>query len=319
MLKYSLRKILIIFISLILANFMGFSFAFLVSPTAMAGNPYAHRSSETFPVLPAYLGYIKRIMQGDFGETFSGESVLVVIQRVGVNSLGLMGIALVISIIGGIILGRLAVRRNKRGIAPWLTIFSTIGLASPGFYIAVLLIFLMLQIILSGNSNLQVIPFIGFGWDSHLVLPVITLSLQPMVKIARMVGGLLAEEMEKPYVKASLGFGFKFPIIKRKFAFRSIYSSVILIIASSTRLMMAELIIIERLFNWPGYGSLLSSTLSLGNLSADYLSPPMVAALLTILAAFFLLIDLFATLLARSVDPRLSAELETEIMGKAAL
>jgi ABC-type dipeptide/oligopeptide/nickel transport system permease component len=80
--------------------------------------------------------------------------------------------------------------------------------------------------------------------------------------------------------------------------------------------MMAELIIIERLFNWPGFGRLLGSILSLGNPSADFLSPPMVAALLTILAGFFLLIDMFATLLARSVDPRLGIESELETVGK---
>jgi ABC-type dipeptide/oligopeptide/nickel transport system permease component len=76
--------------------------------------------------------------------------------------------------------------------------------------------------------------------------------------------------------------------------------------------MLAELIIIERLFNWPGYGKLLGSILSLGDTSADFLSPPMVAILITILAAFFLLIDLVATSLARSLDPRLWGGMEQE-------
>jgi ABC-type dipeptide/oligopeptide/nickel transport system permease component len=60
-------------------------------------------------------------------------------------------------------------------------------------------------------------------------------------------------------------------------------------------------------------------TLSLGNPSADYLSPPMVAILLTILVGFFLLIDLIATLLTRWLDPRLRVELELEISGNLAV
>ena len=312
MVKYFLRKFLVIIIALVVANFIGFSFAFLVSPQAMTGNPYAHGSAESFPVIPAYSNYLVQVLHGDFGTTYSGENVLAVVERVGMNSLGLMGIALLISVVGGLSLGRLSVRRNKRGIAPWLTVLSTIGLASPAFYIAVLLIFLAIKIYLSGSVGEKGIPFIGFGWDTHLILPVLALSLQPMVKIARLVGGLLADEMDKLYVQASLGFGMKFSQLKRKFAFRSIISSVIHVIAGSSRLMLAELIIIERLFNWPGYGKLLGSILSLGDTSADFLSPPMVAILITILAAFFLLIDLVATSLARSLDPRLWGGMEQE-------
>lgn len=319
MLKFIARKSLIIIFSLLLANFTGFAFALYVAPMVMAGNPYSHGGSESFQILPIYLDYLQGILKGDFGSTFTGGSVLPVISRVGVVSLGLMSIALLLSVIGGIILGRLAVRRGKPGIASWLTVLSTVGLASPSFYIAVILIFLSLQLLLRGSSGEPLIPFIGFGWDSHLILPVCALALQPMVKIARMVGGLLSEEMEKPYVIASLGFGYKFSKIKRKFAFRSILSSVILIIAASTRVMIAELIIIERLFNWPGLGRLISETLNLGNPSADYLSPPMVAILLTTLAAFFLLIDLFATIISRLLDPRLQVEFESELTSKMAV
>ena len=103
------------------ANFIGFSFAFLLSPQVMAGNPYTHHSSENFPVFPVYWDYLVKCSQGDFGTTYGGERVLDVAWRVGLNSLGLMGIALVISITGGIGLGRLAVRQNKRAIATWLT------------------------------------------------------------------------------------------------------------------------------------------------------------------------------------------------------
>jgi len=212
----------------------------------------------------------------------------------------------------------LAVRRNRSGIAPWLTFVSTLGLALPSFYIAILLIALFLLFFLYGmDSTTPLIPFQGFGWDAHLLLPVLALIIQPTVKIARVTGGLLSEEMEKQYVTSAMSFGFSFRAIKGRLAFRNIIAPVLLTVAASLRVMIAELIIIERLFNWPGLGRLIASVLSTKSTSNDLFSPPMIAILLTLLVGLFLTIDLIATLLARSIDPRLRIPAEIEKQGAA--
>jgi ABC-type dipeptide/oligopeptide/nickel transport system permease component len=80
-----------------------------------------------------------------------------------------------------------------------------------------------------------------------------------------------------------------------------------LTIAGSLRLLVAELIIIERLFSWPGLGRLMSTTLVTHSNSNNFLHPPLVAALLTILVFIFLLADLAASILVRLFDPRIQA------------
>ncbi|MBK8781945.1 MAG: ABC transporter permease [Anaerolineales bacterium] len=263
------------------------------------------------------MNYISNVAQGNFGTTFNGEDVTEAISRVSITSLGLIGISLTLSIVLGVILGRLAVRRNRVGVSTWLTFTSTVGLALPSFYVATLLITLFLFIFLyltTGNTTM--IPFQGFGWDAHLILPVLALTFQPTVKIAQVTGGLLSEELEKQYVTASLSFGHSFKSLKNKFAFRGILAPVLLTIASSLRLMIAELIIIERLFNWPGLGRLIASALNIRAQSQDVLSPPLIAALLTVLVGLFLFIDLFATTLSRVIDPRLRVETETASVSK---
>ena len=318
MTTYLLRRLAFLPLALLIANFVGFAFAFSVSPVVQASNPYASLQTDLPPLLPMYGDYFQGLLRGDFGQTFTRESVLEAISRFSVASLGLLAIALALSVIFGILLGRLAVHRSRNGIAPWLTFLSTIGLALPSFYIAILLIAILLAYFLYGTDlATPSIPFQGFGWDAHLILPVLALAIQPTVKIARVTGGLLSEELEKQYVIAEMAFGFSFQSIKSKFAFRNIVAAVILTVAASLRLMIAELIIIERLFNWPGIGRLIGSVLDLGSTSTDLLSPPMVAALLTLLVGTFLLIDLLATFLARLVDPRLRMDLGAE-RGKEA-
>jgi len=308
---FLLRRLTIFPLSLLIANFIGYAFAFSTSPIVSSSNPYSSGPGDLPPLFPAYWEYLQKAITGDFGETFTREPVLESISRFGTASLGLIGISITLSILLGMAFGRLAVRRNRSGVASWLTFISTVGLALPSFYIAILLIALfVLLAIYATTSVTDLIPFQGFGWDAHLLLPVLTLTIQPTVKIAQVTGGLLSEEMEKQYVSTALSFGHSFRTIKGKFAFRNILAPILLTIAASLRIMIAELIIIERLFNWPGIGRLISTILSRSSNSGDFLAPPMIAALLTILVGTFLLIDLIATFLGRLTDPRLSVEAE---------
>lgn len=308
---FLLRRLTIFPLSLLIANFIGYAFAFSTSPIVSSSNPYSSGPGDLPPLFPAYWEYLQKAITGDFGETFTREPVLESISRFGTASLGLIGISITLSILLGMAFGRLAVRRNRSGVASWLTFISTVGLALPSFYIAILLIALfVLLAIYATTSVTDLIPFQGFGWDAHLLLPVLTLTIQPTVKIAQVTGGLLSEEMEKQYVSTALSFGHSFRTIKSKFAFRNILAPILLTIAASLRIMIAELIIIERLFNWPGIGRLISTILSRSSNSGDFLAPPMIAALLTILVGTFLLIDLIATFLGRLTDPRLSVEAE---------
>lgn len=311
MIRFALRRLATFPIILLLANFVGFAFAFYFEPVVSSSNPYATGEIILPPIFPEYASYLSRFAQLDFGETFNGEPVLATIARLGFNSLVVVLIALALSIMLGIFLGRLAVQRENTRVSSWLTVLATMGLASPGFYIAILLItgFLLLTIYGPGI----VIPFQGFGWDAHLILPVLVLMVQPTVKIAQVTGTTLVDELQKPYVKAGIGLGHTFTTMKNRFAFRNVVAPILQAVAYSARLMVAELIIIERLFNWPGLGKFIGSVIRpAGFFDSVVMTPPTMAALLTVLVLVFLLIDFTTLLIARTVDPRLRMDVHAE-------
>jgi ABC-type dipeptide/oligopeptide/nickel transport system permease component len=312
MLRFGLRRLLTFPLILLLANFTGFAFAFYFEPVVASSNPYISGDIILPPIFPEYFAYLSKFANLDFGLTYNGEPVLIAIARLSLNSFGLVILALTLSIALGIFLGRLAVKRDSLKVSPWLMILSTLGLASPGFYIAILLITLFLLITIYGPG--LVIPFQGFGWDAHLILPVLVLMVQPTVKIAQVTGSTLVDELQKPYVKAGISFGHTFLAMKNRFAFRSVVAPILQAIAYSARLMVAELIIIERLFNWPGLGKFIGIVLqpATGFGSTTVLTPSTMAALLTVLVLIFLLIDLLTILIARMVDPRLRMDVHAE-------
>jgi ABC-type dipeptide/oligopeptide/nickel transport system permease component len=156
------------------------------------------------------------------------------------------------------------------------------------------------------------LPFDGYGWDEHLILPLIALSLRPTLTLAQATSRLLGEELKRQYVVAERSLGYTWHRIRWKTALRNVMAPLIMTTMSSFRLLLGELVLIELLFNWPGIGRLLALALIPPHTSAGtdlffYLNPPLLALILVIFTLLFLLADLGASLLLARVDPRVLA------------
>ena len=239
-----------------------------------------------------------------------------------VASVGLLAIAIILSTFLGLAFGMLAVRNQPPGLRGWFTPFASLGLAMPSFYVGSLSILAIVYLAMAtSTSTKEVIPIRGFGWDNHLILPVLALMLFPTVQIAQVTANMMAGELGKQYIIAARSFGHTWNDIRWRQAMRNILSAVILTIASTFRMLVGELVVVEWLFNWPGLGRMLASTLVPGKLSTNlgstglFLDPPTVAIIIAIIALLFLVTDLFASVLVRIVDPRLRTQDESNPSG----
>ena len=155
------------------------------------------------------------------------------------------------------------------------------------------------------------LPVQGFGWDLHLVLPALVLAARAAAQIAQMSSALLAAELDKMYVVAARSLGQPWRAIRGRHALRNVAAPIAVVVFAAVRLMVAELIIVEWLFSWPGLGRLLAWTLIPPGVTAAprpvFLYPPALAGVLTMMALILLLADLTSGLLARDFDPRLRA------------
>jgi peptide/nickel transport system permease protein len=308
MIRVLLRRFLTIPAVMIVVNMIGYLFGFYLGPTLSSAGMTGFRISQLPPFLPTYFNYLKGMLSLNFGVLPNGRSVLDAIGQAFLASTGLLIVSFVLSILFGYLLGRSGVRSEPNRVATWLTVLSTFGQSSPSFYIGVLFISASVMLILWGPKNLPVLPFQGFGWDAHMILPVLALMIRPTLQIAHFTASLLVTEMNKTYTLVLQGMGFKKRTILGKQAFRNILAPVILVFAGSWRLILVELIILERLFNWPGLGKLLCDTLIRSSNSSYFLFPPLLAGLLSALAFLFMTADFLAWVLSRSMDPRLAIE-----------
>ena len=319
MAKFILQRLLIIPLLLLLVNFLGFAYAHYARPIRAARTPYV-QAEEAGPLIPAYTDYFRTLINLDFGleiatpdnaRSNTPATLGDTLAKATIASLGLLGISLFISIVLGLYLGFKATKNDPPDSSRWLTISSTIGLAMPSFYIGSLLIIgLVFFIIWRGPDQPMPLPLSGFGWDLHLVLPVVALMARPTFQLAQVTAGVLSAELGKQYVIAGRSMGRTWRSIRLHFALKNVIAPVILTIAGLQRFLVGELIMIEWLFRWPGLGRILGWTLVPAQFTSSrgsplFLNAAVMATVLTLIAALFLFTDLVAAIAVRYLDPRL--------------
>ncbi len=309
MIRFILRRLIIIPPALLIVHFFGFAYAYTADPRTVAGV-----ESPTAAMMSAYRGYLQNALKLDFGLLPNGQPLQETIVRSSQASLGLLGIAIVLSVSIGLLLGFWAARTDPARVARWMTPVSTMGLAMPSFYLgSVFIVGSIYYAIWGGPGVRSPFPLQGFGWDLHLVMPVVVLMFRPMVQITQVTAELLVAEFNKQYVVAARSLGHTWRSIRNRQALRNALPPIIVTITNSFRLLIGELILVEFLFAWPGLGRMMAKTLvpprlvgAIGSTpSTLFLHPTLLAALVTVFAAIFLTGDFIAAFTARVIDPRL--------------
>jgi peptide/nickel transport system permease protein len=315
MIQFFLRRLVFIPLVLLIVNITGYAFAHITYQMQQTQTIYGSGKEGLTPLWPVYMEYARNALNGDLGKMPIGvtDTIAAALLRTVGASLGLLLLAFMLSIILGLVLGLTAVKVDPPRKLPWLTLITTTGMAMPSFYIGILFVGVILYFSIRGDGS-PLFPVSGFGWDIHLVLPVIALTIRPAMQVAQVTSSLLISELDKRYVVAARSFGHTWNSIRWDKALRNVMAPIILTFAGSFRLLVTELVLVEWLFNWPGIGRMLVQTLvppristlsGLADTSVFFLHPPLVASLLMIFAFMFLLADMFASGFARMIDPRL--------------
>jgi len=153
---------------------------------------------------------------------------------------------------------------------------------------------------------LNVLPGQGMGpegfpstWEhvSHLILPVITLSLIPMGVVSRLVRANVLEIRSMEFVSALAAKGLHgrsvlFHILKNA------APSALALMGLQFGYLLGGSILVETVFNWPGSGGLM-------NLAIFRRDIPVLSATILVLAAMFVAINILVDVLQALIDPRM--------------
>ncbi|WML60415.1 ABC transporter permease [Neobacillus sp. PS2-9] len=250
--------------------------------------------------------YVKQLLSGDLGMSFLfKQPVTELIAIKIVPTLLLVGVATLVSLIGGIFLGILAARKRGKKVDVMSLSFSLLTYSMPTFWVGVVLVALLsVHLTLFPTSGMTTAGLVfSSSMDAvvdvahHLFLPALSLSLVLLGQYVLIMRNSLIDELTEDYVQTAKAKGFSEKYIVRKHAVPNAMLPMVTVISINLGFMIAGAIEIETVFSWPGIGRLMYEAL----LNRDY---PLLQGIFLIISTCVIFANLIADVLYGYLDPR---------------
>ena len=209
------------------------------------------------PLPIQYLAWLSHLLQGDFGLGMATNryEVAEVIGHSFGPTLLLCGSAFVLAVAVGVPLGMVAALRHRTPIGHLATGLALLGMAAPAFALAGFLQVVFAPDYRAPPGPLTLPPELE-GLLRQWFLPILALAGLPMAQIARHTKGAVLEVLHTDYVRTAHSKGLREEQVVRVHLLRNAAIPVVTIAGSILALLITGSIVVERVFDIPGLGSL---------------------------------------------------------------
>jgi peptide/nickel transport system permease protein len=309
--QYLIRRFLTLIVTVVLVSILAFA-AFNVLP----GDPAltilgVEASPEKLAALHARLGldlplperylvWVSGLLRGDLGTSirFSQPVAALLSSRLEVT-LALSFLAFAMILVVSLPLGLIAARNRGR---PWdlaVGLGTQLGMAIPPFLLGILLILVFSVILRWASPAAYVSPRESLpGFLACLILPAVAVAVPKAAVVARFLRSSLLDQMGSDYVRTALSKGNTAKRAVYRHALKNALIPVVTVLGVTAADIIAGSLVVEQVFNLPGLGRLLVS-------SIGYRDFPLIQAMVIYIAVAVALINFLVDLLYRAVDPRI--------------
>lgn len=245
------------------------------------------------PVYEQYIQWAGGFIQGDLGPSyrFKDRSVNDIVGDGLLTTIHLGLMAFVLAVLVGIPLGIIAALGHNRWPDYLSTSISIIGISTPSFVLAILLVVLF-------AVQLRVLPTGGWKGPEYWVLPTVSLAGFPIAVIARYTRASMLEVTRKDYIRTAQSKGLRDGLVVSRHMIRNALIPVVTILGPTLAFLVTGSFIVERIFNVPGVGQFYISAIG----TRDY-SLLMAMTMLYAFAVAFL--NVVVDVLYAYIDPRI--------------
>lgn len=260
--------------------------------------------------LPFYQQYIRwsiNFCRGNLGISTSGEPVINRLAERIPNTLLLSFTTIFMTWLVGLPLGIYAALNWRKPVDRILTVLSSVGMAIPSFFFALLLLVFAVKTGWFPVGGLTSVGFEGFSplhkiFDviHHLILPTTVLFTVSLAGLQRQIRGNLLDVLESDYVKLAKAKGLSENVVVYKHALRNAINPMVTLLGFEFASLLSGAALTEYVFQYPGLGRLVLEAVMKSDIN-------LVMASLMIGSIMLILGNLIADILLRIVDPRIGA------------
>lgn len=311
MIIFTLRRLLLLTITLFLLTFVGFSLSYFTPHAPLQGASLWN----------AWVFWFEGVLQWDFGvSSINGQPIAEQLKEVFPATMELCILAFGFALMVGIPVGMLAGIMRNKWQDTFISALALLGFSIPVFWLALLLtLFFSLNLgwlPVSGRFDLlyQVKTVTGFAlidaWLSdspwrhemilsalrHMVLPVLTLAVAPTTEVIRLMRISTIDVYGQNYIKAAATRGVSRLTILRRHVLHNALPPVIPRLGLQFSTMLTLAMITEVVFSWPGLGRWLINAIR----QQDYAA---ISAGVMVIGALVLIVNVISDLLGALANP----------------
>jgi peptide/nickel transport system permease protein len=197
------------------------------------------------------------------------------------------------AVLVGVPLGFLAALRPGSLVDTVSMVFAISGLSLSQFWLGLMMMYLF-------ALKLQWLPSFGYGDGGlgHIVLPAMALGVGPMALLARTTRAAVLDVLNADFVRTARSKGMSERRVVEWHVLRNALVLVITTIGLQFGSLMGAAVVVEKLFAWPGVGSLLVDSVFQRDI-------PTVQGCILLIVLFFLVINTLVDLAYVAIDPRI--------------
>ena len=227
-----------------------------------------------------------------------------ILDRLG-NTLLLMGAALLLATLTGVVLGVLMSLYAGRWQDKLIAVLVLLLYSTPTFWLGLMAIVLFAVTLgwlpTSGSHTIGA----GLsGWDAvadkarHLLLPMLTTAGLYLAVFSRLTRAAMLEVSKQDFVRTARSKGLSPAVITVRHVLRNALIPVTTLIGMHFGALLGGATVIETVFNWPGLGSLVLESI----LARDY---PVLLGILFCSSLLVIVVNMVVDLLQAALDPRI--------------
>jgi peptide/nickel transport system permease protein len=266
----------------------------LVPPTAPPDVVEAVRRTYGFdqPIPVQFVRFIGRAIQGDFGTStrFGQPAMGVVLERVPLTvTLGLLGIG--VGLLIAVPLGTLAAVRRGTWVDALARTVAVVGQGVPNFVLGPILVLLF-------AVGLGWLPVSGVSGPSSFVLPAVVVGVGTAAGLTRILRSALLDVFGRDYIRTARAKGAAERQVLTRHAFRNAAIPVVSFLAFDVAAILSGIVIVERVFQYPGMGLLAVQAITNRDL-------PVIQAFVFLAALTIVTTNLLLDVVYTWLDPRI--------------
>jgi ABC-type dipeptide/oligopeptide/nickel transport system permease component len=321
MATYLFKRLLQGIVVLLAVSFVCFiMFRYTGDPVMMLAGKYATQQEREMvrvsygldrPIYMQYVSFIGGALKGNFGKSYisSVDALDMILERMPAT-LELAFTAICISFTLGVGLGVVVSVWPTGLISRAIMAGSIFGISIPTFLIGILLVmvFSVYMEVLPSFGRGETVQ-IGFwrtglltvdGWK-HIILPAFTLSGYQLAVLLRLTRAGMREVLSEEYIKTAWAKGLSPFKVILKHALRNVLIPVVTIAGLSFGELVAFSIVTETIFQWPGMGNLLLTSI----FETDQ---PVIVTYIMLAAVIILTINILVDLMYAFLNPKIRYE-----------